>query len=42
VDVREVVAATVHRNLLLPVVEGARDVHLPPPVLPTEHRGHQL
>lgn len=41
-DVRKVVSAPVHRDLLLPVVEGPRDVHLPPPVLPSKYRGHQL
>lgn len=41
-DIREVVAAPVHRDLLLPVVESPGDVDLATPVLPSKYRGHQL
>mmetsp|Transcript_6143 Transcript_6143/g.14423 ORF Transcript_6143/g.14423 Transcript_6143/m.14423 type:complete len:350 (-) Transcript_6143:2-1051(-) len=42
VDIRKVVAAPVHLDLLLPVVERARDIHLSAAVLPSEHRRHEL
>jgi hypothetical protein len=29
-------------NLLVPVVEGACYVHIPPPMLPPEHRWHKV
>ena len=37
-DVGEIVAALMHGNLLLPVVERARDVGGPPAMLPSKNR----
>ena len=41
-DVREVVPAPMHRDLLLPIIKRPRNVNLPPAVLPSKNRGHQL
>lgn len=41
-DIREIIPAPVHRNLLLPVVESPRDVDLSSTVLPSKYRRYQL